>query len=142
MTPPPFHFASRSAQARASSRKAWAGVTLVCALVPVLALLPSGAWAHAFVSRSEPRAGATLGEPPAEIRIWFDGPVEPVSIEIRVENANNQRVDRREGRLSPADNKLVEAGLPPLSPGRYRVFWSVVARDGHRREGTFSFLVK
>ena len=142
MTPPPFHFASRSAQARASSRKAWAGVTLVCALVPVLVLLPSAAWAHAFVSRSEPRAGATLGESPAQIRIWFDGPVEPVSIDIRVENADRQRVDRREGRLSPADNKLVEAGLPPLSPGRYRVFWSVVARDGHRREGTFSFLVK
>jgi methionine-rich copper-binding protein CopC len=142
VTPPPFHFASRSAQARASSRKAWAGVTLVCALVPVLALLPSAAWAHAFVSRSEPRAGATLGESPAQIRIWFDGPVEPVSIDIRVENADKQRVDRREGRLSPADNTLVEAGLPPLSPGRYRVFWSVVARDGHRREGTFSFLVK
>jgi methionine-rich copper-binding protein CopC len=125
-----------------SSRNAWSGVALACALVTVLVLLPSAAWAHAFVSRSEPRAGATLGESPAQIRIWFDGPVEPVSIDVRVEHANKRRVDRGDGRLSPADNTLVELGLPPLSPGRYRVFWSVVARDGHRREGNFSFLVK
>ena len=118
------------------------GVALVCALVTVLVLLPSAAWAHAFVSRSEPRAGATLGESPAQIRIWFDGPVEPVAIDIRVENGHKRRVGTGDGRLSPADNRLVEVGLPPLSPRRYRVFWSVVARDGHRREGTFSFLVK
>jgi hypothetical protein len=111
-------------------------------LVTVLVLLPSAAWAHAFVSRSEPRAGATLDESPAQIRIWFDGPVEPVFIDVRVENANKRRVDRGDGRLSATDNSLVEVGLPPLSPGRYRVFWSVAARDGHRREGTFSFLVK
>ncbi len=123
------------------SKKAWSGVALACA-VTVSALLPSAAWAHAFVSRSEPRAGATLGESPAQIRIWFDGPVEPVSIDIRVENANKGRVDRGDGRLSPADNKLVEVRLPPVPPGRYRVFWSVVAHDGHRREGNFSFLIK
>lgn len=124
------------------NRASLSGPALVCAVVTVLVLLPSAAWAHAFVSRSEPRAGATLGESPAQIRIWFDGPVEPVAIDIRVENENKRRVGTGDGRLSPADNTLVEVGLPPLSPGRYRVFWSVVARDGHRREGTFSFLVK
>jgi len=124
------------------NRASLSGLALACALVTVLGLLPSAGWAHAFVSRSEPRAGATLGESPAQIRIWFDGPVEPVSIDIRIESANKRRVGTNDGRLSPADNTLVEVGLPPLSPGRYRVFWSVVARDGHRREGTFSFLVK
>jgi len=43
---------------------------------------------------------------------------------------------------SADDATLVEVGLPRLSAGRYRVFWSVIARDGHRREGSFSFLVK
>jgi methionine-rich copper-binding protein CopC len=32
--------------------------------------------------------------------------------------------------------------LPALPSGRYRVFWTVVARDGHRTEGDFSFRVK
>ena len=98
--------------------------------------------AHAFVSRSEPRAGATLGEPSSRIRIWFDGPVEPLFLDLRVESTDKRRVDKSDARLSPDDNTLVEVGLPRLPPGRYRVFWSVIARDGHRREGSFSFLVK
>jgi methionine-rich copper-binding protein CopC len=108
----------------------------------VLLLLANGVWAHAFVSRSDPRAGASLDEPPPRIRIWFDGPVEPMFLEIRVESSDKRRVDRRDGRVSSTDNTLVEVGLPPLAPGRYRVFWSVIARDGHRREGNFSFLIK
>ena len=128
------------------SRNAWWGrVALACGLVTAiapLALLPSRAWAHAFVSRSDPRSGASLSESPPQIRIWFDGPVEPLFIDIRVEDGDKRRVDKGDGRLSPGDSTLVELGLPPLSPGRYRVFWSVIARDGHRREGNFSFLVK
>ncbi len=125
------------------SRVAWSTrAVLTCGLVMALALCPSDAGAHAFVTRSEPRAGATIGEPPAQIRIWFDGPVEPMFIDLRVENGDKRRVDKGDGRLSPGDNTLVEVGLPPLSPGRYRVFWSVIARDGHRREGSFSFLLK
>ena len=110
--------------------------------VIALLLAPGGVWAHAFVTRSEPGAGASLDGAPPQIRIWFDGPVEPLFIDIRVESGDKRRVDRRDGRLSPRDNTLVEVGLPPLSPGRYRVFWRVIARDGHRREGNFSFLIK
>ena len=127
------------------SRTAWWGrAALACGLMTAIALglPPSSGWAHAFVSRSDPRAGASLEESPAQIRIWFDGPVEPVFIDIRVENGDKQRVDKGDGRLNPGDKTLVEVGLPPLAPGRYRVFWSVIARDGHRREGSFSFLVK
>jgi hypothetical protein len=32
--------------------------------------------------------------------------------------------------------------LPSLSPGTYRVIWSVVARDGHRTEGDYTFTIK
>jgi methionine-rich copper-binding protein CopC len=117
---------------------------LVCGLVAAIVLVSpaSGASAHAFLLRSEPRVEATLSKSPEEIRIWFDSPVEPLYVEIRVENGEKRRVDKRDGRLNPRDNTLVQAGLPPLSPGRYRVFWSVIARDGHRKEGTFSFRVK
>ena len=111
-------------------------------LVLVLALLAAEAGAHAFVTRTEPRSGATVAEPPASVRIWFDGPVEPLFIDVRVEDSAARRVDRRDVRLSPTDRTLVEVSLAPLAPGRYRVFWSVIARDGHRREGDFSFLLK
>jgi copper resistance protein C len=75
------------------------------------------------------------------VRIWFDGPVETMFLDLRVETEDKRRVDKKDARWSPDDATLVEVGLPRLSAGRYRVFWSVIARDGHRREGTFSFLV-
>ena len=108
----------------------------------MLTLPVYGARGHAFLVRSEPRVETTLVEPPTEVRIWFDAPVEPLYVDIRVENGDKRRVDKGDGRLNPRDSTLVQAGLVPLSPGRYRVFWSVIARDGHRKEGTFSFRVK
>jgi methionine-rich copper-binding protein CopC len=79
--------------------------------------------------------------PPA-VRIWFDGQIEPVFSKLRVEDAKNRQVDKGDSRVDPADATILEVGLPPLPAGRYRVFWSVVARDGHRTEGDFAFRVK
>ena len=86
--------------------------------------------------------GSTLGAPPSEVRIWFDGEIEPVFSTIRVENADKQRVDQGDGRVGPRDNRVLEVRVLPLPPGKYRVFWSVVARDGHRTEGDFPFRIK
>ncbi len=86
--------------------------------------------------------GATLDAPPGEIRIWFDGQLEPVFSTIRVETADRQRVDKGDGGVSPRDHRLLQVAVPPLPSGRYRVFWSVVAHDGHRTEGDFPFRVK
>ncbi len=107
-----------------------------------VALAPSLAWAHAFPDHSDPRVGASLTTPPGEVRIWFDGEIEPVFSTIRVENSDRQRMDKGDGHVDPRDNRVLEASLLPLPPGKYRVFWSVVARDGHRSEGDFPFRVK
>ena len=115
---------------------------LAGALAAALALLPVQAGAHAFVSRTEPRQSANLAESPSQVRIWFDGPVEKMYLDVRVETEDKRRVDKKEARLNPEDDTLVEVGLPRLPAGRYRVFWKVIARDGHKREGSFSFLVK
>jgi methionine-rich copper-binding protein CopC len=79
--------------------------------------------------------------PPA-VRIWFDGQIEPVFSKVRVEDADRRQVDKGDSRVDPDDRTLLEVGLPPLGPGKYRVYWSVVARDGHRTEGDYSFRVK
>ena len=61
---------------------------------------------------------------------------------LRVEDERKQRVDRGDARVDPRDSTVLEVSLAPLAPGQYRVFWSVVARDGHRTEGDYSFRVK
>ncbi len=45
-------------------------------------------------------------------------------------------------RVAPSDAMLLEVSLPPLSPGIYRVIWNVVARDGHRTEGDYTFTIQ
>jgi copper resistance protein C len=108
----------------------------------VLVLWASAAAAHAFPDHSEPRVGSTVDAPPASVRIWFDSEIEPVFSTIRVENADKQRVDAGQGGVNAGDRRLLEVAVPPLPKGRYRVFWSVIARDGHRTEGDFPFRIK
>lgn len=107
-----------------------------------LLLVPGLAWAHAFPDHSEPRVGHTVEASPPAVRIWFDGRIEPVFSTVRVEDGDKRRVDKGDARVDPSDGTLLEVGLPSLPSGRYRVFWSVVARDGHRTEGDFSFRIK
>jgi copper resistance protein C len=110
-------------------------------LVTLLVLAPATAWAHAFPDHSEPRVGHTV-DAPRSVRVWFDGDIEPVFSTIRVEDGDKHRVDSGDPRVDTTDRTLLEVGVPTLPPGRYQVFWSVVARDGHRTEGSFPFRVK
>ena len=102
----------------------------------------STVWAHAFPDHAEPRVGSRVKTPPKTVRIWFDGYLEPAFSRIEVYNEDPKRVDQDNGRVSPSDPVLLEVSLPPLPPGRYRVVWDVVAVDGHRTEGDFSFTVE
>jgi methionine-rich copper-binding protein CopC len=103
---------------------------------------PVPGWGHAFPDHSEPRVGHTLDQPPSSVRIWFDGDIEPVFSTMRVESADQQRVDAGDAQVDPHDGTLLEVTLPPLPSGAYQVSWSVVARDGHRTEGSFRFQIK
>lgn len=114
---------------------------------------PPAAQAHAFPERAEPRVGSTLKTPPATVRIWFDGYLEPAFSTIEVyldpasgirqdQNESPKRVDKDNGHLDPSDPTLLEVSLPVLSPGRYRVVWNIVSVDGHRTEGDFSFTIE
>ena len=124
-------------------RRARSHAAAVAGLACVALVLAAGAaWAHAFPDHSEPRVGSSIDTPPAVVRIWFDGRIEPVFSTIRVENRDKQRVDRGDGGVDPGDNRVLQVKVPPLPPGSYRVYWSVVARDGHRTEGDFPFRIK
>ncbi|MBI3637143.1 MAG: copper resistance protein CopC [Candidatus Rokubacteria bacterium] len=115
---------------------------MVGLIAAALLLVPASGWAHAFPDHSDPRVGHTVEAPPARVRIWFDGAIEPVFSTIRVEDDTHQQVDKRDVQVDARDHTLLAVSLPPLAPGTYRVFWSVVGRDGHRTEGNFRFRVK
>jgi methionine-rich copper-binding protein CopC len=110
--------------------------------VVLLLATAAPAWAHVFPDHSEPRVGHAQDTSPPAVRVCFDGAIEPVFSTLRVEDAGRRRVDRDDAHVDATDRTLLEVSLPPLPSGRYQVFWSVVARDGHRTEGSFPFRVK
>jgi len=108
-----------------------------------LFLIPVAAQGHAYPDHADPKVGATITTPPAVIRIWFDSELEPLFSSIMVHSAkDNNMVDKRDGHVDSSDPTLLEVSVPPLPPGEYIVYWSVVARDGHRTSGNYTFTIK
>jgi copper resistance protein C len=118
-----------------------AATGILVSLLSFLCIFPVSLWAHALPDRSDPKVGATVKSSPEIIRIWFDCDLEPTSSKLMVRNAENEIVDKNDSRVDAADPKLLEVSVPTLPPGRYRVIWSVMARDGHRSKGDFPFKV-
>src|SRR2546427_13166945 len=111
---------SRGRRSTASSARRFRGSVRTTILVALL-LAPSPAWAHAFPDHSDPRVGHTVDAAPTQVRIWFDGEIEPVFSTIRVENACGQRVDKGDGHVDAQDNPVLEAkGQPGPAPGNNR----------------------
>ena len=115
-------------------------VTII--FLALLFFLPKASWGHAFPDHSDPKVGSTVSGSPAQVRIWFDSDLEPAFSALMVHNADGKMIDKRDSRVDPADPKLLKISVPPLPPGTYLVIWDVVARDGHRTNGQFSFTIK
>jgi methionine-rich copper-binding protein CopC len=120
------------------------GVRPAAVLLVTLALLalPRAARAHAYPDHADPRVGSTVRDSPPQVRIWFDGPLEPAFSSLAVHGPDGAAVDDGHGRVDPADPKLLEVDVPQLKPGTYRVTWSVVAKDGHRTSGDYTFTMR
>ena len=110
------------------------------ALVLGLLLAGGAAWAHAFLERALPGAGAEVRKAPDAIVLRFSEPVEPRFSAIAVRDAAGNRVDRGPTAAGETD-KTLKVGLGPLPPGVYRVDWRVASVDTHKTEGRYSFTV-
>jgi methionine-rich copper-binding protein CopC len=109
-------------------------------LIGLLLITRIGVEAHAFPERSDPRVGAVIRTAPTEVRIWFDGDLEPAFSTLTVTDGTGRRIDRGDSHVE--NRRLLQVRLPPLAPGVYRVTWSVLAIDGHRTQGDYRFTLK
>lgn len=111
-------------------------------LLLVFAAAPA-AWAHAFPDNSSPHVGSVVGVLPKQVKVWFDGEIEPVFSTLIVRSAAGAPVSLGKGKVDADNHTLLEAALPAtLPPGRYQVYWSVIAHDGHHTAGHFAFTLK
>jgi hypothetical protein len=127
----------------ALSRHPGRGIIVALLSVMCLCMVPKDSFAHAYPDHADPKVGSTVSAAPSLVRIWFDSDLEPVFSMIMIHAAkDNTMVDKGDGRVDPSNPTLLEVSVPALPPGSYIVMWSVVARDGHRTSGNFTFTIK
>ena len=123
------------------SRAALAGRFFNALAAGLLALMPPGAAAHAFLDHASPRVGSTVHSAPGEVKVWFTEELEPAFSTLRVLDKDGRQIDRRDKKIDPRDRTQMSVSLPPLAPGTYRVQWRALSVDTHVTEGDFTFVV-
>ncbi|PPK42491.1 hypothetical protein B0G57_11830 [Trinickia symbiotica] len=107
----------------------------------VTAFVTGTALAHVFPKTQEPGAGATVASPP-QVRITFDGPLEPTFSSLSVTDAKGNTVSAGKAKVDSEHPAVMSVALPALPAGHYTVHWVAVADDGHRTHGEYAFDVK
>ena len=108
-------------------------------LAAPLALIGSGAQAHARLVKADPAASATVGAPPV-IHLVFSE-----KLATKFSGADLMKAD---GSAVPVAAKAVGKTIDAtpksrLAPGDYMVIWhAVAADDGHKTTGDYNFTVK
>lgn len=119
------------------------GLNAVAKLTALAAglMLASAAFAHVFPQKQEPGAGSTVASPP-QVRVIFDGPLEPAFSSLTVTDASGKQVNTQKAAVDEHQSTTIAVPLPSLPAGHYTVHWVAVASDGHRTHGDYGFDVK
>ncbi|HZL36458.1 MAG TPA: copper resistance CopC family protein [Tepidisphaeraceae bacterium] len=115
---------------------------IIAVLLATVLTARQTASAHAFLDRAEPKVGAKIAKPPAEIKIWFTQELEPAFSKIQIFDSDGKQLDKKDSHLDSKDRKLLIVGVPKLAAGSYKVSWRVVSADTHRTQGNFKFTIK
>jgi methionine-rich copper-binding protein CopC len=99
----------------------------------------TAAWAHAYPAVSIPNNGATVKEPPREVRIQFTEGIELAFSQITVRGPNGEVVSQ--GKLRKLTDDTLAIDLKPLGPGNYFVEWQALSIDTHITDGVLRFTI-
>lgn len=108
-------------------------------ILMAIAAWPGAAIAHTRLVSSEPQANAVLKTAPERIVLDFSAPPEQGFSEIQW----SQQASPEEWHALEIVQQAarLQAVLPQLAPGRYKIRWSVLSRDGHRQRGVLEFQI-
>jgi methionine-rich copper-binding protein CopC len=123
-------------------------IRAVLAFLLLTGALPSSAWSHARMVRSEPAKDAEVSGVPDHVSLWFNELLEDGFNTITVFPAKELTEKKRTNlvtekpRVNPQDRTQLSVKLPSLPPGEYILEWRVLSRDGHSAPGRITFRVK
>ena len=98
--------------------------------------------AHAKLTGSDPKAGATLQVAPKEIALTFNEKIEQSFSSMSVTDSEGKPVTEEKAKVDEANPVVLRLPLAQVHTGTYTVKWAVAGHDGHRRTGDFKFSVK
>ncbi|EAM3005581.1 copper homeostasis periplasmic binding protein CopC [Salmonella enterica] len=114
----------------------------------ILALLLSSffttqAQAHAHLKSAEPAAVSTVESAPGHLMLHFTEALEPMFSAADVTDSQGKTVKTAKAVVNDADKSALIVPLGDVLPsGKYTVNWHVVAVDGHKTKGDYTFTVK
>ena len=113
----------------------------ICLTVLLSGAAAGHAHAHAFVDHAEPPVGGKVKQIPHMVRIWFTESIQPPLSVIKVFDAAQKQVDKKDTHSDARDKALLKVSIPSLGPGTYKVIWRVTSVDDHVTNGDFTFRV-
>ena len=115
--------------------------TALLVAVVALATAAAPALAHVHVVKTSPKAGSSVKRSRASASVTFSGPILRGTLIVTGPAGKRASVDSGARDPRNIDRVLVEL-KHGLKPGAYKGTWKIVAADGHRQQGSFTFRLK
>jgi methionine-rich copper-binding protein CopC len=97
-------------------------------------------WAHAKMTESVPKDGATVPAGLSSVDLRFSKPMRLTL--VRIHNAETDADVPVNSELPKTFVEEATLSIEPLAAGAYEVHWTAVSQDGHVMKGGFGFTVR
>ncbi|WP_270169571.1 copper resistance CopC/CopD family protein [Paenibacillus sp. SYP-B4298] len=120
--------------------RAFMPVVLAMLAAMLWAVSPAQVLAHASVELMAPEPNTQMNEPPQQVELRFNEPIEAGFGGVQVLDSMSRTVTDQQQEVS-ADRRTITLPLPKLGEGVYTVSYGVVSADGHPVSGSYIFVV-
>ena len=98
------------------------------------------AWAHAKMTESVPKDGATVPAGLSSVELKFSKPMRLTLVRIHSAKADADVAVKGELPMTFVEEATIS--VEPIAAGAYDVHWTAVSQDGHVMKGDFEFTVE
>jgi methionine-rich copper-binding protein CopC len=102
----------------------------------VLLAWPAIAAAHPAYKDSDPKANATIAQPPSEVWVEFTETIEDGTVSVF--DPCGEQVDNGDSQQNLTNDRITVT-MSANHAGAYRVVWKVIGSDSHPTNGQFNF---
>jgi methionine-rich copper-binding protein CopC len=108
-------------------------------LTLLLIVAVNAAFGHAVIVASSPRTNAVVKSPNVQILLRFNVQIDAKRSRVMLLGPDGKAKAITVRQSTSADSLSAEAA--GLAPGKYKILWQVLAKDGHITQGEIPFTV-